>query len=271
MMLPRGAGILLVAVLASACAHRKPECDRPWVRRLVLHGVRHVDEGDLRRHLVTEETAHVVWAPKQPFDPFALRLDTATVESYYHARGFFDARVIATDVTPADRPHAVNVEIFVDEGAPTRIEKVKVEGLDVIGDDAKPVFRNLDLRRGQIFDYARYEAEKGEMGQRLRTLGYAWAAIDGDVVVDRDRHVADVTLKTEPGLRATIRNIDVQGEYSIDRKLLVKHSLLREGELVTPEAIETARAKLYNLGFLSSVRIDYRHNLLHPERADVTL
>jgi len=271
MMLPRGAGILLVAVLASACAHRKPEGDRPWVRRLVLHGVRHVDEGDLRRHLVTEETAHVVWAPKQPFDPFALRLDTATVESYYHARGFFDARVIATDVTPADRPHAVNVEIFVDEGAPTRIEKVKVEGLDVIGDDAKPVFRNLDLRRGQIFDYARYEAEKGEMGQRLRTLGYAWAAIDGDVVVDRDRHVADVTLKTEPGLRATIRNIDVQGEYSIDRKLLVKHSLLREGELVTPEAIETARAKLYNLGFLSSVRIDYRHNLLHPERADVTL
>src|SRR6185312_10105028 len=199
MMLPRGAGILLVAVLASACAHRKPEGDRPWVRRLVLHGVRHVDEGDLRRHLVTEETAHVVWAPKQPFDPFALRLDTATVESYYHARGFFDARVIATDVTPADRPHAVNVEIFVDEGAPTRIEKVKVEGLDVIGDDAKPVFRNLDLRRGQIFDYARYEAEKGEMGQRLRTLGYAWAAIDGDVVVDRDRDGADVTLKIVEG------------------------------------------------------------------------
>ena len=264
---------MIVAALASACAHRKPEGqgDRPWVRRLVLHGVRHVDERDLRRHLVTEETARVVWASKQPFDPFALRLDAATVESYYRARGFFDARVIATDVTPADRPHAVNVEIFVDEGAPTRIEKVKVEGLDVIGDDAKPVFRNLDLRRGQIFDYSRYEAEKGEMRQRLRTLGYAWAQIDGDVVVDRDHHVADVTLKTDPGLRATVRNVDVQGEYSIDRELIVKHSLLREGELLTPEAIETARAKLYNLGFLSSVRIEYKHNLLHPERADVTL
>ena len=267
----RAAGIMLVAALTGACAHKRPEDARPWVRRLVLHGVKHVDEHDLLRHLVTEETAHFVWAPEQPFDPFALRLDTATVESYYRTRGFFDARVIATDVTPADRAHAVNVEIFVDEGAVTKIEKVDVKGLDVIGDDAKPVFRNLDLRRGQIFDYGRYEAEKGEMRQRLRTLGYAWAAIDGDVVVDRDRHVADVTLRTDPGLRATVRNVEVEGEYSIDRKLLIKHSLLREGALLTPDAIETARARLYNLGFLRAVRIDYKHNAFHPERADVTL
>jgi outer membrane protein assembly factor BamA len=271
MTLVRGAGIVMVAVLAGACAHKQPDDARPWVRRLVLHGVRHVDEDDLLRHLVTEQTAHFVWAPKKPFDPFALRLDTTTVESYYHARGFFDARVTSTDVTPADRPNAVNVEIFVDEGAATKIENVKVEGLDVIGDEAKAVFRNLDLRRGQILDYARYEAEKGEMGQRLRTLGYAWAAIEGDVVVDRDRHLADVTLKAEPGLKARVRNVEVEGAYSVDRKLIIKHSLLREGALLTPEAIDLARAKLYNLGFLSSVRIDYKHNRLHPEQADVTL
>jgi outer membrane protein assembly factor BamA len=269
MMLWRGAGIV-VLTLASACAHRRDE-SRPWVRTLVLHGVHHVDERDLRRHLVTEETERLAWADKKPFDPFALRIDTATIESYYRAHGFFDARVVSTDVNGADKPNAVNVELFVDEGAVTKVASVKVDGLDVIGDDAKPIFRNLDLRKGQIFDHARYEAEKGEMRQRLKTLGYAWADVHGDVVVDRDRHVADVTLKTDPGLKATVRNVDVQGAFDVDRRLLVRHSLLRPGQLLTPETLERARTKLYNLGFLSTVRIDYKPNAVHPEQADVTL
>src|SRR4029079_2866241 len=125
--------------------------------------------------------------------------------------------------------------------AATKIEKVEVKGLDVIGDDDKSIARNLDLRRGKIFDHARYEDEKGEMRQRLRTLGYAWADVNGDVVVDRDHHVANMTLTVDPGLKAHIRNVEVQGAYEIDRKLLIKHSLLREGVLLTPEAIETAR------------------------------
>ena len=65
MMLLRGAGIV-VLILASACAHRRDE-SRPWVRTLVLHGVHHVDERDLRRHLVTEQTERLAWAEKKAY------------------------------------------------------------------------------------------------------------------------------------------------------------------------------------------------------------
>ena len=202
-----------------------------------------------------------------------MRLDTATVESYYHTRGYFDARVTATDVTPADRAHAVNVEIFVDEGAATKIEKVKVEGLDAIGDDAKPAFRNFDVRKGQIFDHARYEAEKGEMRQRLKTLGYAWADVQGDVVVDRDHHLAHLALKTDPGLRATVRTVEVEGAYSLDRKLIIKHSFVAAREPAEPWRRSRRRApSCTTLGFLTSVRVDYKHDQLHPRaELDVTL
>lgn len=109
------------------------------------------------------------------------------------------------------------------------------------------------------------------MRQRLKTFGYAWADVAGDVVVDRDRHVADITLKADPGLRATIRGVDVQGASAVDPHLLVRHSLLRPGQRLTPEVIERARAKLYNLGFLSTVRVDYRHDAADPAAADLTL
>src|SRR5207248_10006757 len=98
----RGAGPVLIAALASACAHPR-QAARPWVRHLVLHGVQHVDEADLRRHLVTEASGRLpwAWAHKRPFDPFALRLDAGRIEAYYRAHGFYDARVRATDVNPA--------------------------------------------------------------------------------------------------------------------------------------------------------------------------
>jgi outer membrane protein insertion porin family len=241
------------------------------VRRLVLHGVRHVDERDLRRHLVTEETKRVVWAHKRPFDPFTLLLDERRIEAYYQAHGYFDAHVRSTDVNPADRPGAVNVEINIDEGAATKIATLTTDGLDPIGQDAVGVFGHLDLRRGQIFDHARYLGEKGEMQQRLKSLGYAWAEVDGQVVVDRDHHVADVRLTARPGPKATIRYLDVQGAYVADRRLLLRHARLRPGQLLTADALEQARAKLYNLAFLTSVRIDYVPNPAHPEQAEVTL
>src|SRR5689334_10201289 len=122
----RGVALMLVAALAGACAHRG-DASRPWVRRLVLHGVRHVSARDLERHLVTEETERVVWAAKKPFDPFALQLDVRNIEAYYRAHGYLDARVVSTDVTPADKPNSVNVEVFVDEGAVTKIANVKVQ------------------------------------------------------------------------------------------------------------------------------------------------
>lgn len=254
----------------AACAHRD-DAGQPWVRHLVLHGVRHVSERDLRSHLVTEETPRLAWAWKRRFDPFALRLDAARIEAYYRAHGYYDARVVSTDVNPADRPNAVNVEINVDEGAATKLDKVKVRGLDLVGDDAQPVIQNLDLRKGQIFDHPRYLAEKEEMRQRLRTFGYAFADVQGDVVVDRDHHVADVTLEVDPGVKTRIRRVDVVGAQHVDPRRVVRHSLLRTGELITPDALETARTKLYNLGIFPSVRIDYAKVPDAPGEADVRI
>jgi outer membrane protein assembly factor BamA len=262
-------GVVLCAL--GGCAGHAAESDRPWVRRLVLHGVRHVDEKDLRRHLITEETQRLLWAKKRPFDPFALAIDVKRIEGYYRAHGFFDARVRSTDVNPADRAHAVNVEINIDEGPATKIDQLTTRGLDLIGDDAVPVASNFDLRRGQIFDHTRYLSEKQEMAGRLQSLGYPWATVDGDVVVDRDRRVANVTLDAKPGPKARIRNLDVDGAYIVDRRLILRHALLRPGMLLTSDAVATARTKLYNLGFLSAVRVTHQPNLRLPDQADVTV
>jgi outer membrane protein assembly factor BamA len=272
-------GLVISAALISGCGHHgaalrapPPFAQAEWVRYLVLHGAHHVDRGDLSRHLVTQASPKwPPWARHKPFDRFVLALDVRRIEDYYRAHGYFDATVRAVDVNPADKPNAVNVEIFIDEGAATKIRNFTVAGLDVIGDDARGVIRNVDLRRGQIFVHGHYLDEKGELRQRLRTFGYAWADVDGDVVVDRERHVADVTLKTTPGPLATIHAIALQGASGLNPRLIIRHSLLRPGQHPTPDALDEARARLYNLGFFSTVDITYAPAPPDPAGADVTI
>ena len=233
----------------------------------------HVDEGDLRRHLVTEETERFVWSSKKPFDPFSLRLDTATVESYYRARGFFDARVTSTDVTPADRAHAVNVEIFVDEGAATKIEKRQGRGAR-----RHRRRRQDDLPQPRLAARAdlRLRALRGGEGRDARS-GCARSAtpgreVDGDVVVDRDHHVADVDAQDRArAARRRVRNVEVEGAYSVDRKLIIKPLAVAARGARDPRGDRDGarQAVQPRLSVVGAHRL--QHNRLHPEQADVTL
>ena len=259
--------LLVAATLCNACA-LVPGSDRPWVRDLTLRGVQHVDEAALRSALTTQASAKLPLSGRRPFDVVAFRLDALRIERYYQARGYFDAHVISTSIHPAGPKNAYDLEIDVDEGPATKVQKAQIQGIDLLGDQVKSVPKNFDVKRGQIFDHARYLAERDEVGARLRNLGYAWAQIEGDVKVDRERHVADVTLEVVPGPRATLGSVTVLGATHVPARLLLRRAGLDRARTLTSDLLEDARGKLYNLGLFSSVKIDYAHAPDLAGRAD---
>ncbi len=261
---------LLLCVVGAGC--RVQVAPRPWVRHLVLRGARHVDNADLRLALVTVQTSRIPTSPKGYFDAAAFALDLPRIERYYQAHGYFDARIVASTVRPV--PHHANmldVEIDIDEGPATKIRIAQVKGIDGIGDAAQTIFSNFDLKRGQIFDHPRYLTERAEVQGRMRNLGYPWAEVTGDVQVDRDHHLADVTLSANSGPRALVGKVTVEGSSRLPPRLLIRHAQLDRARTLTSDLLEDAHAKLYNLGLFSSVTLDYVHDPFDPSRANVII
>jgi outer membrane protein assembly factor BamA len=120
--------LAIAVVLAAGCAGEKA-AGRPWVHDVRWEGVRAVKPKAIAGRIAVEETPLISFGRKKYLDPFTLELDRARVEAFYRAHGYFDARVTRAEAVPrGDDGKSVDVVFAVEEGEPTRIADVRVEG-----------------------------------------------------------------------------------------------------------------------------------------------
>jgi translocation and assembly module TamA len=258
--------LALGLLVAAGCAREKAE-GRPWIRNLALPGVKNVDAGDLKGKLAMQGRSWWPLSPKTYLNPFDLEIDAKRIENYYHQHGYFDVRITEQEVK--QRSHdSVDVTLGVDEGLPTKLNRVELDGLDEVNAKALKEVKKLKLKVDQRFDYQKYLDEKERIAQAMKQHGYAWAEVTGEVQVDRDTHEARVELHVNPGPWARFGTIEVRGTRRLDAKKVAHLAELPTGKPFTLDELENVRGTLYNLGLFSSVRVDYVH-ASDPATADV--
>jgi outer membrane protein assembly factor BamA len=267
----RIAGCAFLLALAG-CAAEKAN-GRPWVHSLTLEGVKHVSVKDLKSKIAIEKTSWIPFSPNQYLDPFTVDLDKKRIEAYYAAHGYFGAKVTEAEVKPRGDGKSVDVRIKVDEGAPTKIASLQTEGLDPLGPRAYKLEHNLKqtFKRGETFDHGTYVGQKGKIESRLKSLGFAWGEVHGQVDVNRDTHSADIKLDVQTGPKARFGHVYIRGFDRIDPKLILTRANVPEGGKFDPQVIEDARGRIYNTGAFGSVKIDYDHDPSQPALADVII
>jgi outer membrane protein assembly factor BamA len=256
-----------------ACASAPPE-GRPLVHRVTLHGVHAVRPSDLRNRLSVEATSWVPFSPKKYLEPFAVDLDKERIVAFYHARGYFSAKVTSAEIH-ARKHRQVDVVFNIEEGAATRIASVSAAGFasgeERIRRRAAELGDRLTLEPGQVFDHGRYIDEKDRLTLGLRRLGFAWAEVHGRVEVDRDALTARVRLEALPGPETTLGQIEVVGTGRIDPRLVLRRAALRTGERFSPDTLDAARGRINEVGVFSVVRLDYQRDPARNEVANVKI
>jgi translocation and assembly module TamA len=270
----RGTGflLLLVAVPLSACAHTEEEgaADAVWVHSLSFKGNKAISSGTLRGKLATTRTGWWPFAAKQMFDPAALDLDLERIPSLYADNGYFDARI--TDHQVKERTsRSVDIVIVIDEGRPTRIEKVVIEGFPDATETRRieKLAASYGLVPGKVINYPEYAALKTKSEDRLKEDGYAYGKLAGEVAVDRDRQKATVTIKAEPGPMVKLGHTTIAGNEGIPAAKVMKRVAWKPGDRYDPGDLAATQGRLYDLGVFSSVRLQ-----LPPDptpRADVQI
>ncbi len=263
--------LLCVAAMAlSACAHKDAN-GRPAINHIRFRGLEHLDQGDLAGKIATRQKSWIPFAATNYLDAFELHRDIPRIESYLQAHGYFRGRVLATQIIPYKK-NRVDVEITVAQGPPTRIATLQITGLHSVDPKlAGSIGKSIKLAVGDIFDDERFESTKQEIIGRLKAGGYAWADARAHVEVDRDASTAQVELDVEPGEYTRIHRIVVQGERRIPERLIALHSMLVEGQAVTPQALDAARGHLFNLSVFSSVKVGQVRNAEDPTQTDVVV
>jgi translocation and assembly module TamA len=271
---PRLRLALACAALAFAgCAVRlkRGTAERPAITSFQIAGTHAVSAGDLAKRLATEPSDgffwHFFWRETRYFDEDAFANDKRRILRYYQSIGYYGAKIAAADVVP-DGDGFVKVRVRVDEGAPTRVVDLVVDGLDA-APEAKRKAGTLPLRVGDIFTEAAYDATRAALLAALTSTGWAKADVAQSAQVDPLLAEARVRYTVQPNERYHFGNVFVAGAAAVPRGRIREEAeqVVKPGEVFDATDLGKAQGRVYDLGVFGGVRVspgpadDARHTL----------
>lgn len=229
-----------------------------------IQGTDAVAVGDLKKLLATRSTtkflgmAQGIFFEYRLYNHYVLQTDIQRVERIYRAHGYYHARVLSARVFFI-KPNHVKVVIQVDEGEPTRIERVELLGLEQLSpEDFKAVSEQLRsvLRPNRVFVESEFQRAKDELLFALRDRGYARARVKGDARVDVPKHLTTIVMSAEPNEKCVYGEVIFQGlKERIPEKMVRRTLMLKQGDEYSQGDLLDAQKAALALGVFSSVQI----------------
>ena len=224
-----------------------------------IEGAKKVKEGDVKERILTTENSWVPFSRRQYFDENAWKTDLRRIEKFYRARGFYQARVTGAGV----KPHGKNeVDVFatVEEGDPTLISSVDVQGLDDLPEKHRnQLLDEVKLKVGQAFILERWDGLKETLLHALRDEGYAAATVQGEVRVGLDTRAADVTVSIDHGPRYRFGALSVKpytaSRVSPWRTTEQAAAEATPGDWYSLKAQRVAETRVFRMGVFGAVKV----------------
>jgi outer membrane protein insertion porin family/translocation and assembly module TamA len=245
------------------CACSSIPKGRSAVDAVSVEGASAVDGSDVEEKIATAPSPKFLGLFRgfvydyEIFDRLTLQRDLARVERYYRARGFYEAHARAGRVMKRGDGH-VSVEVVVEEGPPTVIGKVQLQGLQQLPADVRTrALRRADklLKKGDRFEEGAFGDAETDLKKLLNDRGYAHATVNRDAVVDVVHHTADIVLTIEPGPKAVFGKLTIEGMGSLPDAPIRRALDITEGAPYSVSELDDARQAALDLGVFSSVDV----------------
>lgn len=261
--------IVLVASLLSGCAHQRKQVKepdlRPIVGRVQLEGTDALKPVEIRGRLAQRQTHPLHWIPVLNFIYPAVRLDGDTWEddktriaNIYALHGFFDARVVASQVvvraTRKTDGGASRVRVVhqIQEGPPSTVSEVVMNAPEAL---QEVLLDKLPVVVGERFDMEAVEAAAKTIRGRLAARAFARAKVSFSVDAFPETQSVVVTFDVERGAPARFGPVTIKGLTTIREKYVRRHIRILEGEPWDGRRVAQTQQAIYDMGVFSLVTV----------------
>lgn len=256
----------------SGCAHDEQSAD-PVLKDLEFVGTEQVSAGEIKERIVTSETSWIPFSKKKRFDPNVWRTDLERIERYYQARGYFQANVVSSEVIP-DGENAVKVRVQIEEGEPTIITGIQVDGGAALAADQQALLADaVPFSQGEVFLEETWEALEESLAADLREQGYARAGVKSLARVDLETREATLDIQVDAGTRYKFGDITLRnhtGERVEDWRIIEQaREAIEDEEWYSDTARDEAQARVFAMEVFGAATVSQGE--AHPETGVVDL
>ncbi|SFV16152.1 outer membrane protein assembly factor BamA [Pseudoduganella namucuonensis] len=231
------------------------EGDVAKIKQINIVGNKTFSDSELRDQLALNTGGWFSWYTKaNQYSKTKLTGDLESLKSYYLNRGYIEMQVDSTQVSITPDKKDIYITINITEGEKYKVADVKFEG-EMFGREEE--LRELVLlRKGETYSGERLTATNKLISDRLGTFGYAFANVNANPEIDRDKREVGFTFFIDPGKRAYVRHMNIAGNTTTRDEVIRREFRQFESSWYDANKIKLTRDRVDRLGYFKDVTID---------------
>lgn len=182
-----------------------------------------------------------------------LAADMEVIRSYYLDRGYLEFRMETPQVTISPNREDIFITLTIEEGKPYTVESVNIAG-NLLGLDDE-IQSLLKVKTGETFSGAKANESSLAIREYLGGLGYAFANVNPNPVLDREALTVDLTFFVDPSRRVYVRKIEITGNERTRDSVARREIRQMESAWYDGGAIKLSRDRLERLGYFQTVDV----------------
>jgi outer membrane protein insertion porin family len=240
------------------------------IKHINIVGNKHFSDKELREVMALSTSGWFTWYSKaDQYSKTKLTGDIEAVKSFYLNRGYLEANIESTQVSITPDKKDIYLTVNITEGEKYTVSGVKLEG-EMFGreDELKSL---LLLRPGATYSGDLLTESNKRISDRLGTFGYAFANVNANPEIDRDKRQVAFTFFIDPGKRAYVRHMNISGNTTTRDEVIRREFRQFEGSWYDGNKIKQSRDRVDRLGFFKDVTIDTPEAQGTSDQVDVNL
>jgi outer membrane protein assembly complex protein YaeT len=227
------------------------------VAELSFTGNKAIPSDQLRSVLATAASGKLPWAPREYFSREEFEADLKRIAAFYKDRGYPDARVESFDARLSGDQKSVRLRIAIAEGEPITVERIVLNGLDVIPEEHRRSLESrLPLKVGAPVDRALLQASREAAIDELKDHGYPTPTVGYAETAGSTARQRIVTYDAKPGRLAYVGRITIAGTSSVSPRIVRRQLTFRTGQLFQESKMRESQRKLYAMELFNFVNIE---------------
>ncbi len=230
------------------------EGDLAKIKEINIVGNEQIKTGTLLDQMQLTTSGMMTWyTGTNKYAREKLEGDIERIRSYYLDRGYLEVQIEPPQVSISPDRQDIFITLTIDEGQQYTLTEVKLAG-DLLGleDQLEPLVK---IKAGEVFSAEKTNQTITSISGYLGSLGYAFANVNPNPVLNRENNTAELTFYVDPGRRVYVRRIEVGGNVRTRDEVVRREMRQQEAAWYDADSISASRDRIDRLGYFNDVNV----------------
>ena len=225
----------------------------------------------LMRQMSLTEAGIWTWLTRSnQFNSQKFTQDMEKITDFYQNNGYFDFRILDTDIQTNEDKTKQTIKITVHEGERFRWGKVSIEG-DTNEVPKAELEKLLTMKPGKWYERQQMTEVLSAIQNRMGSAGYAYSEISVQPLPNAETKTVDFILHIEPGRKIYVNEIHITGNNKTRDEVVRRELRQMESAPYDTSKLQRSKERVELLGYFDNVQFDTVPLANTPDKVDLNM